>query len=442
MGNCLARKYKTLITGSIILIVALLLIGHSVLAASVTTSSNESSGALKFTPQVGLPGFMSEYVFTENSTMPIAKLMGSLFKYGIQIIGLIAIVVIMAGGFIWVTAGGSSAKVGEAKQWIFSGLSGLILILSSYLLLRTINVKLVNFNISTIKKITGIKINVHKSNQQQVFEDVGYFDGVCAAKFGDPANNQGCCLAYNKKIGADNFKGATLCWQNNKYQEAAAACDKFAIQYSGQNKYVYRINSSDTLTMNPNTAIKDWSINEFKKAGDCGYFIRDSACWNLGTYIKNNVKGLDDPNLCQDKQDGWSCIIKKGDGTRAWGYCENKQCRHCLKYGSTCTINSGYACPDSENAGAESVDIEGYMCGNSGVISSFKNSNSIGRCYDVTGNGANYSNQYYEETGADPALGSNTGTSMGVCTCRKGKNINQILRAAGSYSKSHTICNS
>ncbi|HPL22584.1 MAG TPA: hypothetical protein PKV49_02865, partial [bacterium] len=87
MGNCLARKYKTLITGSIILIVALLLIGHSVLAASVTTSSNESSGALKFTPQVGLPGFMSEYVFTENSTMPIAKLMGSLFKYGIQIIG-------------------------------------------------------------------------------------------------------------------------------------------------------------------------------------------------------------------------------------------------------------------------------------------------------------------------------------------------------------------
>jgi len=421
-------------------IVALLLIGHSVLAASVAPS-DESSGALKFTPQVGLPGFMSEYVFEESSAIPIAELMTSLFKYGIQIIGLLAIVVVMVGGFIWATAGGNSTKVGEAKQWIFSGLAGLMLILFSYILLRTINVKLVNFNIPTIEKITGIKINVHKSNQQQVFEDVGYFDGVCAATFGNPASNQGCCLAYNHRVGADTLNGATLCWQGDKYNDAAAACNKFVRNYTGQNG-VARMNNNQLLADVSPVTIKHWTLNEFKEKGDYGYFVRDTACWNLGDYIKGATKGLDDPNLCQEKQDGWSCIIKSSNGTRSWGYCENKQCRQCLSYGSTCTINSGYACPDSENIGAGSVDVQGYMCGDSGAIGLFKNSNSVGRCYDITGNGANYSNQYYEETGADPAQGSNTGSSMGVCVCRRGKNCrSQCLRDTASYDSSQEICN-
>ncbi len=442
MDTRLIKGYKTIILKTV-LIIALLFISHNVLAASTSTiDSSESSGALKFTPQVGIPGFMSEYVFEENSAIPIVELMKSLFKYGIQVIGLLAMVVIIIGGFIWATAAGNSNKVGEAKQWIFSGLGGLVLILFSYTLLRTINVKLVNFNVPTIEAITGIKINVHKSNQQQVFEDAGYFDGTCAATFGNPANSQGCCIAYNSRIGADTLNGATLCWQNGKYNDAAAACDKFVRNYTRQNS-VARMNSSQRLVNEePLIAIRNWTLDEFKEIGDYGYFIRDAACWNLGDYIKKATKGLDTPNFCQDKQDGWSCMIKGNNETRSWGYCENKQCRSCLSYGSTCTINSGYACPDSENIGAGSVDVQGYMCGNSGAIGLFQNSNSIGRCYDITGNGANYSNQYYEETGADPAQGSNTGSSMGVCVCRKGKNCrSQCLRDAGTYDRSQEICN-
>ncbi len=74
------------------------------------------------------------------------------------------------------------------------------------------------------------------------------------------------------------------------------------------------------------------------KKGDHGYFIRNTACWNLGDYIKNATKGLDDPTFCQNKQDGWSCMIKEYNETRSWGYCENKQCHSCLRYGSDCFI--------------------------------------------------------------------------------------------------------
>lgn len=47
-------------------------------------------------------------------------------------LGLIAVVIILLGGFKWMTAGGSEDKVGEAKKLMVAGLIGLIIILSSW----------------------------------------------------------------------------------------------------------------------------------------------------------------------------------------------------------------------------------------------------------------------------------------------------------------------
>ncbi len=47
-------------------------------------------------------------------------------------LGLIAVVVILIGGFKWMTAGGNDEKVGEARKWIFSGIIGLAIILSAW----------------------------------------------------------------------------------------------------------------------------------------------------------------------------------------------------------------------------------------------------------------------------------------------------------------------
>jgi Zn-dependent protease with chaperone function len=48
------------------------------------------------------------------------------------LLGLVAVVIILLGGFKWMTSGGEETKVGEAKKLIISGVIGLIIILSAY----------------------------------------------------------------------------------------------------------------------------------------------------------------------------------------------------------------------------------------------------------------------------------------------------------------------
>lgn len=60
----------------------------------------------------------------------------------IAISGFVALGVIIYGGIIWLTSGGSPAKVAEARERILTGFVGLIILFGSYLILYTINPRL------------------------------------------------------------------------------------------------------------------------------------------------------------------------------------------------------------------------------------------------------------------------------------------------------------
>lgn len=47
-------------------------------------------------------------------------------------LGIIAVVIILIGGFKWMTAGGNEDKVAEARKLIMAGVIGLIIVLASY----------------------------------------------------------------------------------------------------------------------------------------------------------------------------------------------------------------------------------------------------------------------------------------------------------------------
>ena len=47
-------------------------------------------------------------------------------------LGVIAIVIILYGGFVWLTSAGNEEKVGQAKKIITAGIVGLIIIFISY----------------------------------------------------------------------------------------------------------------------------------------------------------------------------------------------------------------------------------------------------------------------------------------------------------------------
>ena len=55
-----------------------------------------------------------------------------LIRTAMSLLGIIAVVVVLLGGFTWMTAGGNEEKVGEAKKLLYSGVIGLAIVLSAY----------------------------------------------------------------------------------------------------------------------------------------------------------------------------------------------------------------------------------------------------------------------------------------------------------------------
>ncbi|HLD60532.1 MAG TPA: pilin [Patescibacteria group bacterium] len=55
-----------------------------------------------------------------------------IIRVAMGLLGIVAVVIVLIGGFTWMTAGGNDEKVGEAKKWIFAGVIGLAIILSAY----------------------------------------------------------------------------------------------------------------------------------------------------------------------------------------------------------------------------------------------------------------------------------------------------------------------
>ncbi len=97
------------------------------------------------TLQVSIPGLGNFSKITCNDasqSCPIpwmAEYIKALFKYGIIIIGLLAVIIMMIAGVIWLTAGGNSEQLGQARQMIKASLFGAVLAACSYLILFLIN---------------------------------------------------------------------------------------------------------------------------------------------------------------------------------------------------------------------------------------------------------------------------------------------------------------
>ncbi len=71
---------------------------------------------------------------TGLGTKDIRVTIASIIKTAMGLLGIVAVVIVLIGGFKWMTAGGNDEQVGEAKKWIFSGVIGLAIILSAYAL--------------------------------------------------------------------------------------------------------------------------------------------------------------------------------------------------------------------------------------------------------------------------------------------------------------------
>src|SRR3989344_1883449 len=69
------------------------------------------------------------------------------YNFVLGVSGILATVIIMWGGFKWLTSRGNSAAISDAKDRIWSAVIGLVLLFLSYTLLSIINPRLVNISL-------------------------------------------------------------------------------------------------------------------------------------------------------------------------------------------------------------------------------------------------------------------------------------------------------
>lgn len=62
----------------------------------------------------------------------VRSTIASIINVALSMLGIVALVIILFGGFKWMTAGGNEDQVAEARKIIISGVVGLAVILSSY----------------------------------------------------------------------------------------------------------------------------------------------------------------------------------------------------------------------------------------------------------------------------------------------------------------------
>jgi len=138
------------------------------LAVSKTTSDIN-----KYKPQLAIKFGDTTINFDTVSCNPgetcsigwIGQYIGAVYQYGVGLAAVLATIMIMVGGFLWLTSGGSPDRVGRAKEFITGSLTGLLLALFSFMILYTVNPRLVALEGLSIRRPLEIEIEADDGEQ-------------------------------------------------------------------------------------------------------------------------------------------------------------------------------------------------------------------------------------------------------------------------------------
>ena len=106
-----------------------------------------TSASLTYTPLEAIPG-----QGTTQSDFP--AYVKALYAFAIFSVAIAALLMVMIGGFIYVTAAGNTSQVDKGKEFIKDALIGIVVAFGSYLILYVINPNLVNINLDSLRKLT------------------------------------------------------------------------------------------------------------------------------------------------------------------------------------------------------------------------------------------------------------------------------------------------
>jgi amino acid transporter len=77
----------------------------------------------------GIPELLEQ---TQLGNRPLTETIALIIKIVLSFLGLIAVIIIIMGGFKWMTSGGNESKVEEAKKLMIAGIIGLAIVILAY----------------------------------------------------------------------------------------------------------------------------------------------------------------------------------------------------------------------------------------------------------------------------------------------------------------------
>ena len=348
------KKYKNKLIIFFLLIVP---IGIFILSHRANAQSDEKSDPVIFTPQITIPGsdFQKKIDYEiKDSTTTIGDYIKSIYNYFLAIVGLLAVIVLMASGIIWMTAAGNTERISQAKGWMTGSLTGLVLMLFSYVLLKTINPNLVNFKTTPIQSLeklekgcckltnykdtsgmftgssnTSITITIEalscylaavelnepgvkrleeltkeeKENIQKYLTQTGKFlPNYVSSKF-TQCIQTGACLTFYEDLMFNNGKYIGTCIPTTRDN-----CEESVIKIFKPNlnckqpDSVYReiLEKEKPQIINIAGELKEFSMNRAKCPGDAEFCVWESSGKYIGNTANMLASGSEYASLCYD----------------------------------------------------------------------------------------------------------------------------------------------
>lgn len=102
--------------------------------SSVSVLAQAGAGSTDNTINGGLQSLKTGATELPSNDTDLKAAIGRVIQIFLGFLGIIAVILILFAGFLWMTAGGDSGKVDKAKGYIKNAVIGIVIILASYII--------------------------------------------------------------------------------------------------------------------------------------------------------------------------------------------------------------------------------------------------------------------------------------------------------------------
>jgi hypothetical protein len=290
-----------------------------------------------------------------NNSGILFKCINQIYKFAIVLASVIGVFFIVIAGYLYMSSGGDSESVSKAKDILVTTISGIVILLVGYILLKALNPDLIEFHSiqppTVVLNDGGVNLGLNSGTINT---------GVCSL------NNGGCTTSQISKCSA---------WASNP-DIASAVCSK-------ESRGIASISSGTDLC----TDGKSWSIGLFQIniIAHSGKSYMPAACNKPGIF---KIKGTGTP------QGG--CAVPLVTNASGVKYCPQSNCEvadvpaydECVKALQQPAANITAACEIFKTQGWKAWDNSYKICTGTSSTGSPSISSSLGSsCVGKSGNG-------------------------------------------------------